>query len=137
MVKTPSISNAGRHLSALEFHSVLQNSGIYLHLFFISYEMKEFFRFLMLSLLWIVFCLLNYCQFCLLLCNYFFFIVNYVSFCLEFNNRKWSLIIDFCWNMYYRESHASFGRFGCKFSNFRVRRVDDVHVTSLTGWRFV
>lgn len=51
MVKTPSISNAGRHLSALEFHSVLQNSGIYLHLFFISYEMKEFFRFLMLSLL--------------------------------------------------------------------------------------
>ncbi|XP_021772439.1 rhodanese-like domain-containing protein 6 [Chenopodium quinoa] len=27
LIKTPSISNAGRHLSALEFHSVLQNSG--------------------------------------------------------------------------------------------------------------
>ncbi|CAO2832520.1 unnamed protein product [Amaranthus hypochondriacus] len=27
LVKTPSISNAGKHLSALEFHSVLQNSG--------------------------------------------------------------------------------------------------------------
>lgn len=38
LVKTPSISEAGRHLSALQFHSVLKNSGIYAFVYLLCIE---------------------------------------------------------------------------------------------------
>lgn len=40
LLKSPEISNAGKHLSAAEFHSILQNAGIFFLFFFFIFPFE-------------------------------------------------------------------------------------------------